>query len=408
MVRSHSIAMPARIEDRLLERARELSPKIVGWRRTIHQNPELSFREQNTAKYVFTQLAEMGLVAKSGVGGTGITVEIGNRAETKVVGLRADMDALPITEQNAVDYCSKTAGSMHACGHDAHTACLLGAAFLLHEQWRETSLPGRIRLIFQPGEESVNADNKSGATLMLESGATEGLSALVALHVFPGMPVGKVAAASGPVLAACDSFDVVITGKGCHAAQPELGVDAIVLAAQAVQALQTVVSRRLPAASIGLLTIGGIRSSSYAPNVVSASVELTGTVRYLDPQLHEFFIDEIKKALSVVEALGGSYKLNYHRETPVLANDSRITSVVANTIQSTLGSEALLPFPPILGAEDFAFYTPHVPCCFFGLGVGIPGSPRELHSPTFDINEEALPLGAALLAKSALALLEAM
>jgi amidohydrolase len=400
--------MPTQLEDTLLERARQLSPKLVGWRRAIHQNPELSFHEQNTAKYIFGQLAEMGLVGKSGVAGTGVTVDIGSRANTNVVGLRADIDALPIAEENRVDYCSKVNGSMHACGHDAHVACLLGAAYLLHEQWRDSTLPGRIKLLFQPGEESVNADKKSGATLMLESGATEGMKALVALHVFPGMPVGKVALRSGPILAACDSFDIVIQGKGCHAAQPDLGVDAVVLASQAVQALQTIVSRRLPAADMGLLTIGGIRSSSYAPNVVAESVELTGTVRYMDPKMGDFFIDEIKRALAVVDALGGSFTLDYHRDTPVLSNDSRVTEVVTKTVQNTLGGEALTPFPDLLGAEDFAYYTQHVPCCFFGLGVGIPNSPRQLHSPTFDINEEALPIGAALLAKSALTLLESL
>jgi amidohydrolase len=206
-------------------------------------------------------------------------------------------------------------------------------------------------------------------------------------------------------MTACDSFDIKIQGKGCHGAQPDTGIDAVVLASQAVQALQTVVSRKLGASEIGLLTVGGIRSSTYAPNVVADSVEMTGTVRYMDTALQKRFEQEINRALSVVNALGGSYTLSLRHETPVLCNDEHVTTVVQSAIEHVLGSDAIAKFPQTMGAEDFAFYTAHVPCCFVGLGVAIEGRPCELHSPHFDINEGALPTGSAILAQSALALM---
>ncbi|HEY9793854.1 MAG TPA: amidohydrolase [Candidatus Obscuribacterales bacterium] len=396
--------MPTTIESALLAGANAHASQISQWRRAIHEQPELGFCEERTSKYIEEQLKSIGVKKITKAGGTGLVAEIGTSTD-KSVGLRADMDALPIQETTNQSYSSKVQGVMHACGHDAHVACVLGAAKLLVEQEKAGKLPGTVRLLFQPAEETVNAEHKSGATLLIEDGALKGMKALVALHVFPAMPAGVVGIRSGPVLAACDSFEVTIQGKGCHGAQPDVGVDAVVLSAQAVQALQTVVSRRIGANEIGLLTIGGIKSSSYAPNVVSDSVQMTGTVRYMETPMHDRFLSEINRALSVVNALGGSYTLDYHNETPVLNNDERVTAIVKEAIEAVIGTSAVVQFPQILGAEDFAFYTAHVPSCFFGLGVGIEGSARELHSPNFDINEKALPLGSALLAQSALTLL---
>lgn len=390
----------------ILESAQALQDSLVSWRRHIHSNPELSFGEKQTATYVADQMTKLGYKVRVVADGTGVIAEIGNANTWGTVGIRADMDALPIEETNTCQYASKSTGVMHACGHDAHTACALGAAKLISELHASKKLQGCIRFLFQPAEEKVNSDNKSGATLLMEAGATDGLKALLALHVFPNIPTGVIGICPGTLLAAADSFTATLSGKGCHGAFPEQGTDAIVLAAQAIQALQTVVSRRLGANEVGVVTIGGIRSKTFAPNIIPESVEIVGTARYLDHTKHEFFRTEIERALSVVNALGGNVTLDYNHETPALINDPVITAVVQQTVEDLLGASAVLQVPPQLGADDFAYYTQQVPSCYFVLGVAIDGSPRDLHTATFDINEEALPLGSAILTESALRLLK--
>jgi amidohydrolase len=387
-----------------LQRAQELQEKTVVHRRTIHAQPELSFTEHKTAAYVKSQLESMGYSVTAGVGGTGLLAEFGHSG--KIVGLRADMDALPIQETNEVPYRSQCSEVMHACGHDAHTACVLTAGQILIERLRAHDGAGRIRLLFQPAEERTNADGKSGATLMIEDGATKDLHALVGLHVNPQAPVGFIALREGAMLAACDCFDAVIEGKGCHGAEPEVGIDAIVLASQAVQAMQQVVSRRIAAVEPAVVTIGGIRSKTYAPNIVSESVDITGTVRYFNPAMHQILRTEIERALSVVEALGGRVKLDYRNENPPLVNDSALTKMVRQVAEELAGNAFVVEAPLHMGAEDFSFYTKTVPSCFFVLGVGMEGEQRELHTSTFDIDERALSLGAAVLAESAWRLMQ--
>jgi amidohydrolase len=390
------------------EQAQSMSEKLVEWRRALHRYPELSFHEHRTMAFIAEQLQAIGLQAETGVGGTGVVAEIGNPESEHIVALRADMDALPISEANDCQYASNNSGVMHACGHDAHVACLLGAARILAQHHSRSPLPGRVRLLFQPAEESVNADNKSGATLLIEAGALKDVAALVGLHVFPMIPAGSVALRSGPVLAACDSFDAEIRGRGCHGAQPELGVDSIVLASQVVQQIQTVISRKVAATDTALVTVGGIRSSSYAPNVVAEAVEITGTVRYVEPRLHHVLREEIQRCLKAVEPLGGSYKLDYRHETPALVNDPQTTAVVSAAARELLGAEHVVEMQPMLGADDFSFYTEHAKCCYFALGAGIAGSESKFHSPGFDIDESCLPVGSALLAASAVRLLNSL
>jgi amidohydrolase len=396
----------ATISPDMLQRARQISDSIVANRREIHRHPELSFQERRTAALVSSYMEKLGYTVRQ-VAGTGVIAEIGSVGAGALVGIRADMDALPIEEENKEDYASANGGVMHACGHDSHVACALAAAKLLAEDFANNKLSGRIRFLFQPAEETVNEANKSGATLLVESGALSEMRALIALHVLPELTTGMIGVRDGALLAACDCFTVNIIGKGGHGSRPENGVDPVVLSAHVVQALQSVISRRKSAVLPAVLTIGGIRSSSYAPNVIPDRVELTATVRYLDRSLHTIMEEEVRRAVSIVESLGGRVELDYKHETPALCNDAGVTQVVREAAQALLGATALYEVPCDMGADDFSYYTEHLPCSYFVLGAKIEGSPRQLHSSTFDINEDALPIGAAMLAETAKRLLVA-
>ena len=390
----------------MLQRARNIAAAIIGHRREIHKHPELSFQESRTAELVYEHLQELGYTV-SRVAGTGVVAEIGSASDGALVGIRADMDALPIEEENCEDYASATPGVMHACGHDSHVACSLAAATLLAEDFARGELGGRVRFLFQPAEETVNESNKSGAMLLVESKVLEDMRALVALHVLPELDTGVIGVRDGALLAACDCFTATIIGVGGHGSRPENGIDPVVLSAHAVQALQSVVSRRKSAVLPAVLTIGGIRSSSYAPNVIPDRVELTATVRYFDKSLHAILEEEVRRALSVVTSLGGRVELDYKHETPALLNDPVVTNCVREAAAALLGPDALYEVPCDMGADDFSYYTHHVPCSYFVLGAKIKDSPRQLHSSTFDIDEDALPIGAAMLAESAKRLLVA-
>jgi amidohydrolase len=337
---------------------------------------------------------------RENVGGTGVVGEVGSG---RTVIIRADMDGLPIQEANETTYRSANAGVMHACGHDAHTACGLGAAMLIAKNPPKN---GRIRFMFQPAEESVNADGKSGATLMIENGVTEGAEGVFALHVDPRMEMGCIGVKEGPLLAACDTFEINIKGVGTHGAYPHTGVDAIVLASHVVQSLQTVISRRKSALDPAILTIGGIRSKTYASNIVAGEVEMTGTVRHFDPKVSQLIETEIGNACGIVESLGGSFDLEYRRDTPPLINDAKLVNIVRALGKEILGESKVVQQGMETGGDDFSFLSDHMPGCYFILGVKIEGEQRMLHSPDFDINEEALPIGAALLAEAALRYLE--
>lgn len=380
----------------MLERAKAIKPRLVELRRAIHSQPELSFQEFKTAELVVRTLAELGMSVQPAVGKTGVIAEIG---KGRTIILRADMDALPIQEQNDCSYASTSAGVMHACGHDVHTACLLGAAILLSQSPPER---GCVRFMFQPAEETVNAEGKSGATLMIEDGATTDAEGVIALHVDPRLPAGKITVSEGVLLAACDSFEITITGQGTHGAFPELGIDPVVIAAQVVQAMQTIISRRKSALEPAVLTIGGIKSSTYAPNIVPESIAMTGTVRYFSQQAGQAIRNEIENCCSIVESLGARWAIHYKTENPALNNDHQITNLVKYVGRRILGSDSVQPFSRLMGSEDFSFLSVHLPSCYFGLGCLIEGSPRVWHTPNFDINEDALPVGAAMLAACAL------
>lgn len=380
----------------ILDQARALKDELVKIRRRIHANPELSFEEKETGKFAAEQMRKLGYDVRPGVAGTGVIAEIGSG---RTIVVRADMDALPITEANDTEYCSKNKGVMHACGHDVHTTCALGAAMIIA---KNPPREGRIRFIFQPAEEMVNKDGKSGAGMMIEQGAVHEADAIVALHVWPEVPVGQIGVKEGPMLAACDTFEISIKGAPSHGAYPQHGIDAVVLASHAVQAIQTIISRRKSALEPAVLTFGGIKSTTYRPNIVAEEVQLIGTARYFDQNIGELIYEELRRAVSIVEAMGGSFSIKRTKDNPAVVNDVQMTNLVRTVGARILGRENIIETPLEMGAEDFSFLSQVVPGCFFFLGTRIEGSPRTIHTPTFDIDEEAIPIGAALLAECAL------
>ncbi len=393
----------------LLERAQKLAPELVEIRRTLHRHPELSFQEHRTADLVARRLRALGIDVETGVGKTGVVGHLGQALRQPqgqagaVVGLRADMDALPIQELNEVEYASEVPGVMHACGHDVHTACLLGAAMLL----KEVELPGQVRFLFQPSEEGMDEEGKSGARRMVEEGAGDGLSAVFGLHVHADYPAGTVVSTQGPMAAAMDSFRAVIRGSAAHAAYAWEGVDAILLASQVVTNLHTIVSRRLSPIDSGVISVGIIQGGTKENNLAD-QVELRGTIRSLDPAVRETLFRELDRSCRLSQTLGGEYELKIQEGYPPVINDPEPTALVRRVAVELVGSEAVLERPPELGSEDFSFFLQRAPGCFFELGVRAPGQPaRLLHHPHFDVDESVLPLGAAILAGVAWATLQA-
>lgn len=388
----------------LLERARARRDELVALRRDLHRHPELSFTEERTAGVVADELAELGLAPRTGVARTGVVADIVN-GEGPTVALRADMDALPIQEEASHDYASTVPGVMHACGHDAHTAGLLGAARLLVEARAAGTLPpGTVRLLFQPSEETVDDEGMSGATRMVDEGALAGVSAVAGLHVGATLPSGIVFVAPGPVMGGGQEMEVTVRGRAAHAALPHEGVDALLLAAQGVQAAHAAVSRRLAPTETGVMGFGRIEGGS-APNVVCDRVRLHGTMRWFDPDVKRRLEEAIRGAFEALEAQGARVEVDFRPGYPPVVNDPRATAAVREALVDLAGPERVHPLTPALLAEDFAYLARAAPGVFLWLGAALP-EPRQHHHPRFDIDESILPLAAACLARSGMALLE--
>ncbi len=380
----------------MLQRALALQERLIEIRRTIHRHPELGFREFETAQLVAETLASLGIGVQTGVGGTGVVGHLGD--EGPIIALRADMDALPIQEQNDVPYASQVAGLMHACGHDAHVACLLGAATLLAES---PPPAGRVRFLFQPSEEGQGAEGKSGAMRMIEDGAMDGVAAVVGLHVLSDIPAGSIGVRAGPMMAAADSFTAAILGRACHGAYPHKGIDAILLSAHVITAIQHVVARRISPIESGVITVGKIQGGTKR-NIVADRVEMLGTIRSFEPQVRQQLFDGLEGACSLARSLGGDYELRIVPGYPVTNNDAGLTELVRQVGTDLLGADRVATAPQAMGAEDFSFLAAEARGCFFRLGAGFPGQPsRPAHNPHFDIDESALPIGAAVLAETA-------
>ncbi len=388
----------------MLERAQELANLLVELRRDFHCHPELSFREFRTARKVADRLSELDLAVRTDVGKTGVVADLGE--EGPRIALRADMDALPLQEANDVSYASVNPGMMHACGHDVHVACLLGAAQLLAEEASAGRLPGQVRFLFQPSEEAQDEEGLSGAMRMVNEGAMEGVDAVVGLHVWADLRVGALSVREGPATAYPDKFRLVVEGQEAHGAYPHEGFDAITVSAQVINALQTVISRRLDPTRGRVLTIGTIQGGT-KENIVAGQVSMTGTIRTFEPETRQALLEEMERACGVARALGGDFALSIYPGYHPVVNDPDLTALVRKAGEDLLGEGKVCESPLEMGGEDFCYFAEKAPGCFAFLGGAFSGEePRLHHHPLFDVDERCLPIGTALLAESAIRFLQ--
>lgn len=384
--------------------AAESKDEILAIRRHLHANPELSFQEEKTAGYIADQLKKLGVEVQQDVGGYGLVAMIGSGSGEKVLALRADMDALPIQETNDVAYKSVNEGVMHACGHDVHTACLLGAVRVLKQI--EGQLNGRIKLIFQPAEEQL----PGGASLMIKEGVLQNpeVGKMIGQHVYPDLEVGKVGFRSGMYMASTDELHVTVHGKGGHAALPHKLIDPVLITSHMIVALQQVVSRRTNPTLPAVLSFGDIHGNG-ATNVIPDKVELQGTFRTFD-EIWRMEAHGIMKqiATSVVEGMGGKVDFEIRKGYPFLTNDEVVTGKAKSAAEAYLGKENVVDLDLRMTAEDFAYFSQKVPVCFYRLGVRNEdrGITSNLHTSTFDVDETSLEIGSGLMAWIAYSLLQ--
>jgi amidohydrolase len=385
------------IEVDMLNDAKALQAKMTNYRHDFHMHPELGFKEYRTSSRVAEVLRSLGVRVREKVGRTGVVGEIGQG--TPIVAIRADMDALPLQEDNQTEYTSQITGVMHACGHDAHTAILLGVAEILSKQ---ENLPGTVRLLFQPAEEVADDEGVSGAPRMIEDGAMEGgVDLALALHVSAHVPVGQIQVAAGPASGGVDTFRGSIIGMGGHGARPHETVDPIYLSAYVILALHGIVSRRLNPYDPAVVTIGSIHAGN-AENVIPNQVDILGTIRYTQHSVQKQIHTEIKKAFEVAKSLGGNYALKFEIGTPPMINNEQVVELIKATATDLIGSENIVPPQEGLGAEDFGCFSELAPGAMFVLGSKVEGDEREHHNSHFDVNDKCLPYGAAILAETAL------
>lgn len=383
-------------EELLLE-AKQIHAELIKWRRHLHQHPELGFEELQTAQFVQEKLAALGVEYQGSIGKTGVVGVIRGEEPGPTVALRADMDALPIQDAKDVPYASKVEGKAHLCGHDAHTTILLGAATLLT---KFKPKKGQVKLVFQPAEEGLG-----GASEMIKDGVLQDpeVSIIAGLHVHHTADTGFVTVCPGVSSAATDGFNLTIHGQGGHAAHPHLSVDSITVTAEVISALQQIVSRQIEPISPVVLTIGKI-NGGYARNVIAPSVSLEGTVRTLDLQVRSQMEGKINQIVKgICDAFGATYDLNYYYGYPSVYNNEALVPLIEETTKEILGAGRFSLAKPSMGGEDFSYYAEQIPGVFFRLGIRNEekGTVNPLHHPLFDIDEDALPLGSAMMAQFA-------
>ncbi|MEO8752221.1 MAG: M20 family metallopeptidase [Casimicrobiaceae bacterium] len=384
-----------------------IDPSVARWtealidvRRAIHAYPELAFEEHETAQRVQEFLTKLGIPFRAGLGGTGIVAMLEGAKPGPTVAIRADMDALPMSEPAGLPYASKVAGKMHSCGHDAHTAIALGVAAVLSEQ-RE-NLSGRVMFIFQPAEETL-----SGAKAMLDAGAfDEKPDAILGFHNWPPLATGTVGWHTEAVMASSDAFDVTIKGTAGHGAHPHLAVDAIVGAAQFVNQVQTVISREIAPISSAVLTIGRINGGTVR-NIIASSVEMNASVRTLEAAVADKVEAAVRRILEGLKTgLRVDYELKWTKLTPVLRNDKPTMSRVLDVARAMLGPANVIEMPaPSMGSEDYAWFAERVPSAHLRIGSKIEGHETAIHRTDYRLNEDVIPLGTRLMSRAVLELM---
>jgi hippurate hydrolase len=383
------------IKEQILALSESLNAELISTRNHLHSHPELSFQEYNTANYIKQRLDEMA-ISFTEIAGTGVlAVVTGKDPSSRTVALRADIDALPIIEENNVPYKSTQHGVMHACGHDVHTTCLLGAARILVET--RNAWQGTVKLLFQPGEER----DPGGASIMIKEGALENPKPerIFALHVDPRLEVGKLSFLKGMAMASCDEIAITIKVKGGHAAAPHLSADPIAIAAQIIVTLQQIISRQNDPFNPSVLTFGAIHGGTVS-NVIPNEVKIMGTFRAMNEEWR-FKAHRLVTAqtTAIANSLGAEVEINIGVGYPFVRNDEQVTTVAKQLAEDYLGTSSIVDGAPRMGAEDFAYYTHVVPGCFFRLGTGNEsrGITSNIHTSTFDIDDRALAIGAGMM-----------
>jgi len=396
------------LDARIDQEARKVAPQIVEIRHRIHQNPELSNRESQTAETVATYLRGLGLEARTGIAKTGVVALLKGGKPGPLIAVRADMDALPVVEQTDFPFKStkkdtlqgQQVGVAHACGHDIHTTVQLGVAAVLAAIRQD--LPGSVLFIFQPAEEGPPAGEKGGASLMLEEGLfrKEKPKAVFALHSFPELAVGEIGFNPGPTMAAVDQFRVKIKGKQSHGAYPHLSVDPIVTGAEAVVALQTIRSRNLSPFEPSVITVGIFRGGERF-NIIPGEVALEGTVRTYNPEVRATIERRMREILDgITRANGASFEMEYQKNAPATVNDPALAREVQPLLDRILGPDHVKLVEPSMGGEDFAYFADEVPGFYYRLGVLKPGTTSGgLHTPTFRGDDGAVPVGIRVMSR---------
>jgi len=385
-----------------------IAGRIRSHRRALHQIPELGFSETETSAYVRKVLDALGVAYTAGIGGTGIVARIGGPGgpgapSRPKVAIRADMDALPIQEEGEKPYASRHAGTMHACGHDAHTAMLLGVAEYFKSM--EGSLDGEVLLIFQPAEERSDGNGLTGARHIIGSGLLSGVSAVLGAHVTTDAPAGTFGIIAGPVTASGDMFKATIHGRGGHDAFAHRTIDPIFLATQVLNNIYAIRSRKISPMDCGTMSVGTIEAGTTA-NVIPERALITGTIRTFDAAVRDVFVAELERALKVAETLGGRYELEIPVHVPETRNEAGLAATARKAAVELFGEGCLFPMKPIMGVEDFSWYGGLYPALFVMLGATLgDGIERPIHNPSFDIDDGILHKGSALLSLTALRVL---
>ncbi len=402
----------------MLKNAQAISDDIIEVRRHIHENPELSYQESETASYMASKLDDLGVYYKSGVARTGLIAEIskngdqeidlaaGERRQEPIIIIRADMDALPIHEDTDLSFKSKNDGIMHACGHDTHTAMVWGCVKL----FKNLDFKGTIRFLFQPAEEGAadDPDGLSGARRMVLEGACEGVSAALGMHQIPTLPTGMMSIRRGPVMAAADAFKIQVIGKSSHAgATPELGIDAVAISAELISAVHHIVSRNVSPHDTAVISIGTIRAGT-ALNVIADKATMYGTIRSTNEKTRERLKNKLQR---LCDSIGDIHETTIHLDflesIPVTMNNDQIADHCKQSAEKIIDPTKIIELDTVMGTEDFAFIAETVPSCFVLLGTRVESGPaHSIHNSKMVVNEDALPLGTAYFTQAAMDLLE--